>query len=176
MRPTPKATPDPNKHGKDEKPTGGTSERRSTKDESSASGSNTKMTHQVRQIPKPKSVEVKKEEPTEEADASSSNIGVGTYAGNMADSANTGPNNDTERPVDNLWGDYRGITETGQEAPADRHQTVNVQGHAVNPPPPSSRNKGKQEPGGEGGKTTTSWESNKRERRMEASPSTRRKS
>lgn len=71
----------------------------------------------------------------------------------MIDSTNTGPINAPANPVDNMWKDYKGATDTSHETPADQRQTVNIQGHAVNPPPPSPRNKGKQESGDKGGKT-----------------------
>ena len=151
MQPTPKATPEATRHEKKDNIKEEPSERRSTKEEASASRSTTKVIHQAKEIPKRTNVEVKKEERPESKDASSS--GVSTYAGNMADSTSAGPNSAPANPVDNMWKDYKGTTDTSHETPADQHQTVNIQGHAVNPPPPSPRNKGKQE-SGKGGKAT----------------------
>lgn len=71
MQPTPKATPDATRHEKSDKVTEGPSERRSTREEASASGSTTKVTHQVKEVPKRTNVEVKKEEPPEPQDAPS---------------------------------------------------------------------------------------------------------
>lgn len=98
------------------------------------------MTHGVKQVPKRAKVKEEIDNPTEPVGAASS-AGVSTYAGNMADSTDVGPAN----PIDNMWKDYKGTTETAPEAPTSDHQTVNIRGHNVNPPPPSPRTKGFQD-------------------------------
>lgn len=116
-------------------------------EEKSAKEPKTKMTYQVKHLPKSKTEEVKSEPPSEAMAASSFSVAAAATAsaeastGTTAEPVDTTANASQNDDAGNLWRGYVG-TEQSETTSTREPQTVNIGGHTVNLPPPVKGSRG----------------------------------
>ncbi len=146
-----KTMPDSSSRKKGEKNPAEPTEKTTVKEEaSSASDSKTKMTFQVKEVPKPKTEDVKSEPSSAPAASSSSATITEANPTVAADPVDTSANASHGEATGDLWGNFVGTDQAEATPVPKQQQTVNIGGHTVNIPPKLPSSKGAQGKGGKG--------------------------